>query len=88
MAGFHSADASRPANDAVAVTPSDVTVIPVTRALYIGTGGTLVVHMAGNGAGPQAATATFTNVAAGIFPIQVDQVLSTGTTATGILALY
>jgi hypothetical protein len=81
-AEFHNADATRAAADAVAVTTSDVTVIPVTRSLYIGTGGTVVVRMA------RGTTATFTNVAAGIFPVQVDQVLSTGTTASGILALY
>jgi len=31
---------------------------------------------------------TFATVPAGIFPVQVNKVLSTGTTATGISALY
>jgi len=89
MAGaFHSADATVAARDAVPVTLSDATVIPTTRALYIGTGGTLVVRMAGSPGGPQAASVTFSNVPVGIFPIQVDQVLLTGTTALNILALY
>jgi hypothetical protein len=83
MAGaFHKADATVAARDAVAVTPSDVTVIPVTRSLYVGTGGTLVVRMSSGN------SATFTNVPVGVLPVQVDQVLSTGTTATGILAFY
>jgi hypothetical protein len=70
------------AQDAVAVTTSDATIIPVTRALYIGTGGNLKVRMASGN------TVTFTSVAAGVFPIQVDMVYSTDTTASGIFALY
>lgn len=84
MAATHrSADATRPALSAVPVTPSDVTNLPVTRGLYIGTGGTVEVTMAGD-----LAVATFTNVANGTFlPIQVTQVRA-ATTATGVLALY
>jgi hypothetical protein len=81
MAAYRGVESTRPAARAVAVTPSDVTIIPVTRSLYIGTGGTLIVRMAEDGQ-----NATFTNVAQGIFPVQVDMVL-TGTTATGIVAL-
>lgn len=84
MAGaYHKADATVAARDATAVTASDATIIPVTRALYVGTSGTLVVRMAGSGN-----NATFTNVPAGVFPVQVDMVLSTGTTASNIVALY
>lgn len=83
MASAKTADSTRPASKAAAVTPSDATVIPVTRSLYIGVGGTLVVRMADN-----SSTTTFSNVAAGIFPVQVDQVYSTGTTASSIVALY
>ena len=80
---FHSADATAPASHAVAVTESDATIFPVTRGLYIGTGGTLVVTMAKDGT-----SATFTNVANGtLLPIQVTQVL-VATTASDILALY
>lgn len=84
MAGaYHNADATVAARDAVTVTVSDATVIPVTRALYIGTSGNVAVRMAGSGA-----SITFINVAVGVFPIQVDQVLSTATTASNIIALY
>lgn len=84
MAGVNrSADATVAAWDAVAVTLSDSTVIPVTRALYIGTGGTLKVRMAATGN-----LVTFANVSAGVFPIQVDQVWTTTTTASSIVALY
>lgn len=67
---------------AVAVTPNDSTVIPATRGLGIGVTGNLAVRMA-NGD-----LITFTAVVAGILPVQVNKVLSTGTTATGITALY
>lgn len=80
---FKTADATVSAAHAAAVTASDATVIPVTRALYVGTGGNLVVRMA-----KSQVNVTFTNVAAGIFPIQVDMVLSTSTTASNIVALY
>lgn len=67
---------------AVAVTKSDATVIPPTRALSIGATGDVAVRMV-NGD-----LITFSTVAAGIWPVQVNKVLSTGTTATGITALY
>jgi hypothetical protein len=76
-----SADISA-AYNAVAVTKNDSTVFPTTRSLFIGAAGDVAVRMASG------ATLTFSNVAAGIFPVQVDKVLSTGTTATGIVALY
>lgn len=67
---------------AVAVTASDATIIPTTRALFIGGAGNLAVRMA-DGTLP-----VFTNVPVGVFPVQVDKVLSTGTAATGIIAMY
>jgi hypothetical protein len=73
---------SSSALDAVSVTASDATIIPVTRALYVGTGGNLKVRMASGN------SVVFTNVAAGVFPVQVDMVYTTSTTATGIFALY
>jgi len=83
MAGsYRSANATVSAHSAVAVTPSDSTVIPVTRALYVGTTGNIAVRMAEDGN-----SITFTTVPVGILPIQVDQVLSTGTTASNIIAL-
>lgn len=54
---------------AATVTPSDVTTFLPTRALYVGTGGTLVVTMAGDGA-----EQTYTNLAAGRHQLHVTQV--------------
>jgi hypothetical protein len=70
------------AYNAVAVTPNNDTVIPTTRALYVGVAGNIVVRMA------DGAQVTFANVPVGIIPIQVDRVLATSTTATNIVALY
>ena len=70
------------AYNAVAVTPSDATIIPTTRALWVGVAGNVAVRMA-NGT-----TATFTGAPVGVLPVQVDKVLSTATTATTMLALY
>ena len=81
MGAHRTADATVSASDANTVTPSDATVIPVTRALYIGTGGDVVVRMASG------VTRTFKNTISGILPIQVDKVMA-ATTATDILALY
>lgn len=76
-----SADISA-AYDGTAVTKSDVTVLPTTRALYIGGAGDVVVKMAGG------ATLTFSAVPVGtLLPIQVTQVRD-ATTATLVLALY
>lgn len=80
---YHKADATVAARDAAAVTISDSTIIPVTRSLYVGTGGTIVVRMAGSGN-----QVTFNNVSQGIFPVQVDMVYATNTTASNIVALY
>ncbi len=59
---------------------------PLTRgtavALYIGVAGNIRFKDAG---GVEVAA---TAVGVGIFPVQVSQVYSTNTTATGILALY
>lgn len=82
MAAYRDANSTAPAHGAVSVTPNDSTLFPVTRAVYVGTAGALAVRMA------DGMTITFPTVAAGIFPIQVDRVLSTGTTALNIIALY
>lgn len=67
------------------VTPADATVLPdgIARALYCtGTGNIAVTLESG-------ATATLTSVPANtIVPISVSIVAATGTTATGIFALY
>lgn len=82
MGAYRHANNTVSAHGAVAVTASDATVIPVTRGLYIGVAGNLAVRMA------DGMSASFANVPVGVFPIQVDQVLSTGTLATDIVALY
>lgn len=72
-----------PSFDAAAVTPSDYAEIPPCRALYVGGAGDLnVVTAAGT-------TVKFVGVGAGsILPVVVTKVLSAGTTATSIVALY
>lgn len=74
-----------PASNAAAVTPSDgADLSNTTRALYIGGAGDVSVNMAGTGA-----AVVFAGVAAGAtLPIRVDRVLSTGTTATSIVAIW
>lgn len=84
MAGsYRSSNATVAAHSAVTITPSDSTDIPVTRALYVGVAGNIAVRMADD-----ENDITFTNVPVGVFPIQVLRVLSTGTTATELIALY
>lgn len=75
-------DVTSPGADAVSITPNDTTVLDITRAIYVGTSGSVAVKM------KSGATVTFTSVPVGILPIRVQQVLSTGTTASGIIALY
>lgn len=82
MGAYRHANNTVSAHGAISVTPSDVTVFPICRALYVGSTGALAVRMA------DGQTVTFAAVPVGIFPIQVDQVLSTGTVASSILALY
>ena len=82
MGAFRDANATVPGHGAVAVTTSDTTVLPVTRALFIGTAGDVAVRMA------DGQTVTFVNIANGtMLPIQVDQVL-VATSASNILAIY
>lgn len=84
MAGsYRSANATVAAHSAFAVTKSDSTIIPATRALYIGGAGDVAVTMA-----EDENNVTFVAVPAGsILPVQVIKILSTGTTATSIVAL-
>lgn len=80
---FRTANATAPAHGAIAVTPSDSTTIPMTRALYVGGTGNITVRMADG-----QDSVLFANVPVGVLSIQVDKVYSTGTGATSILALY
>lgn len=77
-------DITSPFTGAVAVTPNDSNDLQVmTRGLYIGVGGSLVVMM-GNGA-----TVTFAGLVAGtLLPARVVRVLATGTTASSIVAVW
>jgi hypothetical protein len=71
------------AQEAIEVTKSDVTVYsPLLDALYVGTGGTVVIKDA------KGTTITFTNVPNGsILPVACSQVRSTSTTASGFVGL-
>lgn len=73
------------ARSAVAVTPNDTTDLAIyAKALWIGADGTISVIPIENA---DNAPVTFT-VSQGVFPVQVRRVLATGTTSTGIVALY
>ena len=67
-----------------AITPDDDTDLdPPARALFVGTGGNVVVH------NMEGESVTITNVPDGvIFPCWVKRVLDTDTTADDIIAIY
>ena len=71
-----------PAYNAAEITPNDATIIPMTRAIYVGVSGNVAVRMAGG------TTITFNAVPAGMLQVQIDKVLSTGTTAAAMIAHY
>lgn len=74
-----------PARNAAAVTPNDSTDLSdVARSLWVGGSGDLSVDMQGG----QTAVAITGVVAGTILPLVVTRVRSTGTTATGIVALW
>lgn len=74
-----------PATKLRAVTPADGTDLPdgICRALFIGTAGDLVLLAA-----EDETAVLMPSVQAGILPVSTKRVLATGTTATGIVALY
>jgi hypothetical protein len=76
---------SSPATRAVAITPHDSNdLADVTRGLYVGVSGDVRVILAGD-----TSAVTLTGLAAGmVHPLRVKRVLSTSTTATGIVGLY
>lgn len=74
------------AGNAVAITKSDTVDISYgqTRGIYVGVGGDISVNMVGTGT-----AVVFKNAQAGsVLPIRATRVLSTGTTATDLVALY
>jgi hypothetical protein len=79
----HESGLTSPIRNIAAVTPNNDADLPtVSRALYIGTGGTLKVTMQGG------MTETFVGVLAGVwYPFSVKRVWATGTTAASIVAL-
>jgi hypothetical protein len=78
-------DLNSPAYHAAAVTPSDANDLGyVTRGLYVGGAGNVVVIM-----GDFSSTVTFSGVPAGtMLPIAVSRVKATNTTATNIVAVW
>jgi hypothetical protein len=71
-----------PGEDAFSITPSDADYFPKTRGLFVASATAVVVEMASG------AVVTFNALAAGVVhPLQVVRVLSTGTTATGIIGI-
>lgn len=72
------------AEDAQEVTPSDTTALRrESRGIYTGSGGDIAVKMVSG------RSVTFAGTPAGaVLPLQCSHVLSTGTVATDIVALY
>ena len=81
---LHTERLDSPGASAIEITPSDsVLLARVSRAIYVGGSGNLVVEMLG-GQTP----ITFVGVSAGcVLPIRVTKVLA-ATTATNLVALY
>lgn len=71
-----------PAVRHAAITPNDATNIGPARALFVGTGGTLSLKDAAG------ALVQYTVQSGQILPLEARVVMSTGTTATGIVAWY
>ena len=73
-----------PAENAAAITPSDVTdLVNATRSIYIGGAGNLKIDtVAGD-------TVTLNGVVAGtVIPVRVQRVYATGTTATNLVGFW
>ncbi|HWH22757.1 MAG TPA: hypothetical protein VNT25_05635 [Allosphingosinicella sp.] len=81
----HGDSVSAPGTRALAVVPHDVNALAdIPKALFVGTGGTIVMRGAGGGT-----DATFKNVPDGsVIPFRAHYVRATGTTAADIVALY
>ena len=79
---YRSADATVSARGLVAITPSDSTIFPMCRAIYVGVAGNIALRTA------EEQTVTLIAVANGMLAVQADKVMSTGTTATDMFAVY
>lgn len=75
---------SSPARNCVAVVPNDANDLSVvTKALYVGTGGNIVVRTV-----DATADVTFSNVPTGtVLPVRARAIRATGTTASQIVGL-
>jgi hypothetical protein len=73
-----------PAMDAAAITPHDTNELAAgpCRAIYVGVAGNITLVT------PNGSEVLFSNVPVGIFPVGAKIVKSTGTAATGLVALY
>jgi hypothetical protein len=72
-----------PSRNAAAITTSDTVDLGfVTKALYVGVSGDVVVIMAGG------QTVTLKAVPVGYLPVRVSRVKATNTTATNLVALW
>lgn len=80
----HAQNLTAPPPNAVPIAPSDTGSLAfITRALYISGTGDVAVRMQGG------QTMTFSNMQGGAqYAMRVDQVLATGTTATGIIGMW
>lgn len=81
---YRNANLESPGWTAVAVTPNDSTDLPrpFAKITCVGAGSVAVIPSGGGSA------VTMGLAAGGVLPVFVDRVLSTGTTATGIVAVY
>jgi hypothetical protein len=79
----HAPSLTGPASSGFAIVPDDTLLLPeTTRALFVGSGGSLAVEMVSGVA------LTFEAVADGaLLPVRVSRVLATGTTAGAIVGL-
>ena len=75
---------SSPILDRLEITPDDGVELPqLTRALYVGTPGDVTVRLASG------AVISLGGVQGGVvYPLRVDKVLASGTTAAGLVGLW
>ncbi len=80
---YHTTGLTSPAHAAEAITPSDgAPLADAVRALYVGGAGAIRVRMVSGD------VVDFANAQSGmVYPLRVDQVMATGTSATGIVGL-
>lgn len=80
----HNRSLTTPPENALAIEPSDSQLLGnVTRAVFVGTGGSLRVRMLGGG------VVTLSNIAPGtLVPLRVTHVYATGTTAANLVGLW